>query len=132
MFPAADYHRLPPSFASFLSLILLLISRIFDIGSKLRRSQSPGGSRTDWALEGSENDLKDQLQHWAIKGSENDGKDQLYLVEEFIHALQKVSLFSCVVGNVVERLDGNRSASIYTSRMPTLSAISVDMDRPIS
>ena len=39
---------LASDFASFLSLIVRLMSKICAIGSKLRRSQSPGGSNTDW------------------------------------------------------------------------------------
>ena len=39
---------LAPTFSCFLSLILRLMFKICAIGSKLRRSQSPGGKSTDW------------------------------------------------------------------------------------
>ena len=53
-----------------------------------------------------------------------------YLVKEFIHTLQQVCLFSGVVGNIVEVLGKIIELFFYLDF--TLSAIRVDIDRPIS
>ena len=57
---------------------------------------------------------------------------QTHLVKEFIHTLQKICLFSCVVGNVVEVLANTFNASFKLNVSFTLSAIRVDIDLPIS